>query len=507
MKRARKIYILLGVLVVLCTATFAVSQYNEKQEQIKNSNEVVLSIDPETVTALSWETEENSLAFHKDTETGEWIYDDDEAFPTSTDTIESLLSIFEEYEADFIIEEVEDYSQYGLDDPVCTINITLEDETVYEIMLGNFSTLDEERYLSYGDGNVYLAVVDPLESYDIGLSDMILNDSLDTISEASSITFSGAENYSIYYEEGSSNTCCTEDVYFVTETDAPLDTSNVESYLKGFQNTTLYDYVTYNATEEELELYGMNDPVLVVTVEYPYTETDEDGEETEVTRTVTLTVGVNQDELAEAEEELAEDEDAQDGAEVDISTLSLYVRVNDSQIIYELTETRYDYLIACGYDDLRHAEVLTADFADIYQLEFTIEGTTYTIYSEIDEEADEDEENSRIYYYYYDGVAVDANELEEDDDIGNYRVEVDIDNLSDVLDAVTAESFTDEEPADKKEIRFIAYLDNENYPQVEVQLYRYDGTYCLAVIDGEPVSLVLRSSVVDLIETINAIVL
>ncbi|MCD8130812.1 MAG: DUF4340 domain-containing protein [Lachnospiraceae bacterium] len=507
MKRAKRIYILLGVLVVLCAVTFAVSRYNEKQEQIKNSNEVVLSIDPETVTALSWETEENSLAFHKDTETGEWIYDDDEAFPTSTDMIESLLSVFEEYEADFIIEEVEDYSQYGLDDPVCTINVTLEDETVYEITLGSFSTLDEERYISYGDGNVYLATVDPLDSYDVELSDMILHDSLDSISEASSITFSGAENYSIYYEEESDHTYCAEDLYFVTGTDDPLDTASVEDYLKGFRNTTLYDYVTYNATEEELELYGMNDPVLTITIEYPYTETDEDGEETEVTRTVTLTVGVNQDELAEAEEEIAEAEDAEEGAEVDISTLSLYVRVDDSQIIYELTETRYEYLIACGYDDLRHAEVLTADFADIYQMDFTIEGTTYTIYSELVEAEDDEEEDTRTYYYYYDGVVVNADELEEDDDIENYRVEVDIDNLSEVLDAVTAESFTDEEPSDKEEISFIAYLDNENYPQVEVQLYRYDGTSCLAVIDGEPVSLVLRSSVVDLIETINAIVL
>ena len=34
MKRAKRIYILLGVLVVLCVATFAVSRYNEEQEKI-----------------------------------------------------------------------------------------------------------------------------------------------------------------------------------------------------------------------------------------------------------------------------------------------------------------------------------------------------------------------------------------------------------------------------------------------------------------------------------------
>lgn len=41
----------------------------------------------------------------------------------------------------------------------------------------------------------------------------------------------------------------------------------------------------------------------------------------------------------------------------------------------------------------------------------------------------------------------------------------------------------------------------------EIELYRYDGNKCLAVVDGEPVSLVNRSYVVDLIEAVNTIIL
>ena len=40
-----------------------------------------------------------------------------------------------------------------------------------------------------------------------------------------------------------------------------------------------------------------------------------------------------------------------------------------------------------------------------------------------------------------------------------------------------------------------------------MQFYRYDGASCLAVVDGEPVSLVVRSAVVDLMEAVRAIVL
>lgn len=41
----------------------------------------------------------------------------------------------------------------------------------------------------------------------------------------------------------------------------------------------------------------------------------------------------------------------------------------------------------------------------------------------------------------------------------------------------------------------------------KAKLYRYDGSHCLAVVDGAPVSLVTRTSAVDLIEAVHAIVL
>ena len=151
MKRAKRLYVLLGVLVVVCIAAFAVVKHEERQEDILNRREIVMEIDPETVDALSWEYESESLAFHKD-ET--WQYDE---------------------EAAFIIKEVTDYSQYGLDNPVCTIHLSAGEED-YEIKLGNYSTMDSQRYLSTGDGNVYLVEDDPMEDYEITIRDMIAND-------------------------------------------------------------------------------------------------------------------------------------------------------------------------------------------------------------------------------------------------------------------------------------------------------------------------------------------
>ena len=83
MKRYKKIVILLGVLAVCCIAAFLALHYQEEQEQIRNSEEIILQISPDSVQTLSWEYEEDgeevSLAFHKTD--GVWYYDEDEAFP------------------------------------------------------------------------------------------------------------------------------------------------------------------------------------------------------------------------------------------------------------------------------------------------------------------------------------------------------------------------------------------------------------------------------------------
>lgn len=121
MNRSKKLYILLGVLAAVCIATFAVMRIEEHKEQIKNSEDIILELPSELVQSLSWEYGETALAFHKD---GIWLYDEDEAFPVSEEQVNTLLEQFEAFGVSFIIENVEDFGQYGLDNPVCTIHLS-----------------------------------------------------------------------------------------------------------------------------------------------------------------------------------------------------------------------------------------------------------------------------------------------------------------------------------------------------------------------------------------------
>lgn len=463
MNRSKKLYILLGVLAAVCAATFALTRMEERKEQIKNTDSVILELPGESVQSLSWEYAGETLAFHKE-ET--WLYDGDERFPVSEEKIGELLEQFRSFGAAFVIEDVEDFGQYGLDDPVCTIRLSTAEQT-WEIALGDYSKMDAQRYVSIGDGNVYLVRHDPLDEYDAVLSDMIDHDEIPSFDRVTRIRFEGAESYSIDYQEDSADSYSAGDVYFTRQgnENLPLDTSRIESYLRSVSGLALADYASYDVTDEELRTYGLDAPEWTITIDYTV---EEDGEET--AESFVLHVSPDPEDVKAAGEE----DGNQDG------DISAYVRAGESQIVYRISPDSYRKLTAASFDDLRHPEVFWADFSQVEQIDVSLEGNRYTL-------AAQEDGGERTWLY-----------REE---------EIEIAGLRDAMEALSADTFTGEKPAQKEEISLTVHLDNENFPQVRIELYRYNGSHCLAVVDGESVSLVERTAVVDLMEAVYAVVL
>lgn len=374
MCKATKLYALLGVLLVVCIAAFAVSRYEEKKEQIKNSGEVILEIPTDSVTALSWTNESGKLSFTKD-ET--WVYDDDNAFPVDEEKINDLLEQFTSFAAAFSIDDVEDYSQYGLDEPICTIHITAGEES-YTVELGDFSKMDEQRYVSIGDGKVYLVSEDPYDSYSAILRDMIHNDTIPSFNTASRITFSGEESYTIIRDENGKS-IDQDDVYFVDG--SPLDTTNVSNYLSVLCSLSLTEYVSYNVTTAELSEFGLDEPNL--TVELAYIVKDSDGNEAD---TGSLTVHISQN----PEEAAAYDEAVQKNL-TDLPDVTCYVRVGQSQIVYKISQDVYDQLTDVSYSTMRHQSLFTADFDTVTSIDVVLNGENYTFtYNPPEDKDDED---------------------------------------------------------------------------------------------------------------------
>lgn len=461
--------VLLAVFAVVSITAVLVSRHEEKVEQIKNSGKTILSIPTDTVTAFSWTNEDGTFSFTKgDT----WTYDGDSAFPVDEGKINDLLAQFEDFAAAFAIDDVEDYAQYGLTEPICTISITAGEET-YTVQLGDFSKMDEQRYVSIGDGKAYLVSHDPLDEFGAVLRDMILDDTIPAFDTAEKIAFTGTENYTISYDEDGTS-ICADDVYFADG--QPLDTDNVNAWLTALTGLDLTDYVSYNVTNEELQTFRLDEPALTITLDY--SSSDEDGTETDA-GTLVLHLSQNPEELAAYGEALANEED-------DLPDVTCYARVGKSQIVYQITQSEFDALTAVSYDTLRHQKLFTADFDTVTSIDVTLEGETYTFtYTPPENEDDEDAEGT----WSYNGE------------------EFDVFNFSYALRALSASSFTDEKPTGQEEISLRLHLDNEDFPAFTLTLYRCDGETCIAEVDGEPVAFVSRSQTVDLVEAVRTLTL
>ena len=467
MKRRKKLWVMGGILALVLVLTVSVAMIDHKAEKIRESGEMILQVPADTVTALSWDYGEENLRFTKDAEG--WHYEGDENFPVSQKKLESMLEIFDGLGAAFRIEEVEDYSQYGLEDPACTIAFTAEGQD-YTVKLGAFSKMDEQRYVDIGDGNVYLVFTDPMMEFDTDLRHVIANDEVTYLDTAREIRFSGAESYTIQKEPEGGKSHRPEDIYFaqVEGKLLPVDPALTETYLGDMTLLELTDYKTYTASEEDLSQYGLDTPELTVTVTY-----DEElrGEPTGETKTYVLHVSRNQEAVKQAQEK--DDPDAE--------PVPAYVRVGDSEIIYEIRDQDYEKLMACGYDDLRHREIFPASTEDIASMEIRLDGDSYVFTSETPEK----EEDPRIFAYK--------------------STETDVSEILSALRSLHAETFTKENPTGKQELQMTGTLTSGE--TVQLELSRKDGEHCTARVDGQVVADLPRTQVVELTEAIHSIVL
>lgn len=504
MKRYKRILILAAVLVVACAATFGVTRYEAQQEQIRTSQEIILQIPSDSVQALSWEySGGGSLAFRK-TDSG-WKFQDDEAFPVSEKKVLDILSRFEQYGVTFVIEQVTDYAQYGLDQPECILRLEAEEET-YTLKMGAFSKMDSQRYIDIGDGNVYLVEEDPMEYVHSELSSMILHDDTPGFETVADITFSGSQNYTIVRTEESPDTYNPQEDLYFTEYNGktvPLDSASVQQYLNTVTSLDLLEYVTHNATAEELQTYGLDAPLLSVTVNYSYTDTDEDGKDITHSETCTIHISENPEERAACDAAVANG---------DASTpVTKYVRVGDSQIVYTMDDVDFGILRAAAFDDLRHKEVFWGDFDTVTRMDIALEGETHTLTSLL---TGEEEEQTRVWYYGEAPQSPSGEETAETTEAATDATEesapeegLDISGIQNALLALAADSFTQASPTEMEEIRLTLHLEDPNFPTVEIALYRHDGSFCLAAVDGSPVCLIPRSQMVALVEAVQAIVL
>lgn len=441
MNRQKKLAVLIGVLVALCAIIAIVSGVQKHIDTISTVDEEIFATSESALTAVSWTKDGSSLSFTKTDDT--WHDASDEAFPIDQEKMSDFLAHFESVHASFIIEDVEDFGQYGLDSPSCTITLSSDDgDTV--IQLGDYSTMDEKRYLTLGDGTVYLIDDDLAEYVATDRDELMRQDTVPEYDTLDTIVATGESAFTVEHHPDEDLTYTDAYEYYLNDNGSyqALSTDKVEGLLTTLGDLDRTDYVTYTADDSVLANYGLDAPTVTFTV--TYTADDEQN-------TFALAFGQKDDDR--------------------------YMRMDDSPIIYKVDSDTYDEKIAgVGYNTLRPDEILALNWDEVESIDFTIDDATYTV-----------EKNGDTYK------------------IGDDVVE--FDDTADAIDGLKINEFNSETPAKKQEAAFTVHLDNDSYPTLTVTLYQYDGENCLAQLDGTTLGFISRSLVVDLTEAVNAITL
>ncbi len=150
---------LLAAAVLLCAAYAGIRLYNENSEKKEAESKeaqtiTVTDMEVSDISGFSYIADGKTLSFTKK-EDG-WQYDGDLALEIDSDAVETMLSKAVNVTAEESVEEYDNLSDFGLENPVNTITLkTADGETV--LYVGNQNAITNQHYLKQeGDNRIYL---------------------------------------------------------------------------------------------------------------------------------------------------------------------------------------------------------------------------------------------------------------------------------------------------------------------------------------------------------------
>ena len=468
MKRSKKLLSMLLVLVALMGATVVATKLSTGEVVEEDTSVVIFSLEPDTITAITWDYSEE-VSFEK-TDDG-WKYTADSTFPLTESYLTTMVDTLTEITASKSIEYVEDWDQYTLEVPICRIQVTAGD-TEYTIKIGEETSLTGERYCSIGDGNAYLVDADVLDAFSYGLYDVLKMEAIPDMSNIESMTLeSDTQSYRIQYLEDSGLAYSDDYVWFLEG--QALDTELTEALLDAVRDLEWTECAHFHVTD--FAAYGLDEPAAVVSIDY--------------VRTLQVDTGET-DEEGNAIYETQSDEEAFILSLSEASNGYCYARIGDSAMVYKVDADVLDTLRYTTEAELQPDEVMLMDWENVNGFDITLNGEVYQITKGTETVTDDEGNTSEETVYPLNGEQIDGAAIE------------------DALDKLTFSGYAAGlTPARSEEFRIVIHRDREIFSSVEFAIYQYDSSQCLVTRDGEATVLANRETVVDLVETVNSLVL
>lgn len=421
-KKTVKMVLAVVSLAVLCGTYWGVNTYVSKQEKAENSKEEEEQVSVTDTSADEIETvkfliDKKEVAFQRKEE--KWVKGNDEAFPVSQDTLDNAVGMLGDLKAERVLDDVSDLSEYGLDSPVNTIVFKTKEGEETSIKIGAENESVSQYYVKKNedDKKVYLVASASIEPFMNSLYDYAESGTFPEISSENikAIQVEGETSYSLSADENG--------VWYVSdgENREKADSAKATSTASSFSTLEYASFVNYNASEEEMESYGLNKPYANIILNYEEEMSKKKTDNLKVEETEPEEAENIEEKQGEIREEKKGEETEEKKEEPEMEDKSLvihigseaeegdrYVSVDDSKEVYTMSDETLSTFLDKDDSDFWDMNVCYASINDIESIEITYKGETNTINVSRETSKDEDGNETETLSYEMDGKELDS---------------------------------------------------------------------------------------------------
>lgn len=497
MKKSTKLVSAVVVLAVLGGVYVGLNTYVSKEEKTESSSEEeskteVFSVKKDDIKSLEFIVDKKEVTFEKKDDS--WVKKDETAFPVNQTTLDSAASAIETVEADRVLEDVEDLTEYGLDSPSNTVTVDTADGTT-KFNIGDENTSTNQYYISRDDDDstVYVVAADTVSPFMNSLYDYAQGEDFPTIDPSTVKKVQVSEDKASYVLEENSDGA-TWDVSGDGNSDKEsADTTAAGNVTSGLGSFAFDQFVNYNA--EDLSQYGLDKPYATITVDYQEKVKNDSTDSTES--------GENDSTASESGDSADTDSGSED-ADSKTTTVdkqlviyvgdeagdgSRYVTVDNKQI-YTMSTDTLSAVIDKTPSDLWSLIANYLSVKNLDQLQVTYGETTSTVNVSRETSTDDDGNEKETTTYQLDGK-----EIESTTFTTFYNKLINMAGQKRLTDAYT--------PAADPEMTAVFTDSDKN--QTTVTFYTYDTNYYAAVV-GDKVFLVNKMTVKEMFNAYETMV-
>ena len=537
-KKTVKLVSAVVVLGVLCAAyegvNFYVTSQEEKETEENDTSVDLVSLEADDITAVSFTADQNEVEFDKKDDS--WTEKSDANFPVNQDTVDSAVKGVASLTADQEISDVEDMSQYDLDNPQNTITLTTADGDT-SLQIGMESS-NNQYYVKKEDDdkNVYLVSSTSIEPFMGTLYDFAESGTFPSVTSAT-IT-----DVKVGKENGYEITQDADNLFWNVsdgKTTEKADTTKAGTVTSAVGSLAYDKFVDYNCTDDSK--YGFDDPYAVITVKYTEDEAVESDEDSEASTDADTEESTTDEAAADTSEDAdASDEDSsEDEQETQTveKTLTIYVgdetgddryvKVDDSKEVYTITKDSLTDILDSTMSDFYNLTVSYVSSNDLDSLEVqsaegdhTINVVTETVKAEDEDTTDDTDsdttdesstETSDESSTDTDSSDESSSDDEEETTTTTYKLDgEDLDESTfttfyNKLINMTAQERLTEEYTPEGDPAYTFIFKDTDGKETTVKYYEYDTNFYAAVVEDK-VYLVNKMNVKDLDEAYQKMV-